>query len=159
IAPGTVVPDPVHHFDLFPTFAAAGGAALPTDRKLDGVDLLPFVRGEASGVPHRTLVWREGYQQTVLHDGWKLIRADQPDQPVEAGQKKWLFNLAADPTERENLAAQLPDKVAALEALLAAHNAEQAEPMWPSVVQNPQLIDKPGGVPYAQGDEYIYWPN
>jgi len=159
IAPGTVVPDPVHHFDLFPTFAAAGGAALPTDRKLDGVDLLPFVRGEAGGVPHRTLFWREGYQQTVLHDGWKLIRADQPDQPVEAGQKKWLFNLAADPTELENLAAQLPDKVAALEALLAAHNAEQAEPMWPSVVQNPQLIDKPGGVPYVQGDEYIYWPN
>ncbi len=70
-----------------------------------------------------------------------------------------MFNLAADPTELENLAAQLPDKVAALEALLAAHNAEQAEPMWPSVVQNPQLIDKPGGVPYVQGDEYIYWPN
>ena len=42
----------------------------------------------------------------------------EPDQPVGAGQKKWLFNLAADPTERKNLAAQLPDKVAALEALL-----------------------------------------
>jgi len=27
------------------------------------------------------------------------------------------------------------------------------------VVQNPQLIDKPGGVPYAESDEYIYWPN
>ena len=74
IEPGSVVSDPVHHFDLFQTFAAAANARVPTDRKLDGVDLLPFVRGEASGVPHRTLFWREGYQQSVLSDGWKLIR-------------------------------------------------------------------------------------
>ena len=46
-----------------------------------------------------------------------------------------------------------------LEKLLTAHNAEQAPPMWPSVLQAPQLIDKPGGVPYEPGDEYIYWPN
>ena len=159
IPQGSVVSDPVHHFDLFQTFAAAAGARVPGDRKLDGVDLLPFVRGEVDGVPHRTLFWREGYQQTVLDDGWKLIRSDQPDKPVGTGQRRWLFNLRADPTEQNNLAAQLPGKVAALEALLAAHNAGQAEPMWPSVVQTPQLIDKPGGVPYEEGDEYIYWPN
>ena len=159
IEPGSVVTDPVHHFDLFQTFAAAGDAEVPGDRKLDGVDLLPFVRGEAVGVPHRTLFWREGYQQTVLSDGWKLIRADQPDKPAGSGQARWLFNLAEDPTERNNLAQLMPDKVAALEALLAAHNAQQAKPMWPSVIQNAQLIDKPGGLPYEQGDEYIYWPN
>ena len=159
IPQGSVVSDPVHHFDLFQTFAAAAGARVPGDRKLDGVDLLPFVRGEVDGVPHRTLFWREGYQQTVLDDGWKLIRSDQPDKPLGTGQRRWLFNLRADPTERNNLAAQQPGKVAALEALLVAHNAGQAEPMWPSVVQTPQLIDKPGGVPYEEGDEYIYWPN
>jgi hypothetical protein len=43
--------------------------------------------------------------------------------------------------------------------LLAAHNVEQAEPMWPSVAQDAQLIDKAGGVPYEEGDEYIYWPH
>ena len=53
----------------------------------------------------------------------------------------------------------MPDKVAALEALLSAHNAEQAEPLWPSSFDAPQLIDKHGGQPYAEGDEYIYWPN
>jgi uncharacterized sulfatase len=159
IEPGSVVSHPVHHFDLFQTFAAAAAAQVPTDRVLDGVDLLPFIRGEASGVPHRTLFWREGYHQSVLNDGWKLIRSDQPDKPAGTGQKKWLFDLANDPTEQNNLAAQLPDKVAALEALLAAHNAQQAKPMWPSVLQGPQLIDKPGGVPYTEGDEYIYWPN
>lgn len=153
IASGTVLDAPVHHIDLFNTFAAAAGAHVPDDRKLDGVDLLPFVRGEAEGVPHEVLFWREGYHQSVLQDGWKLIRTDKPD------NKRWLFHLASDPTEQSDIAPQHPDKVAALEALLDAHNAEQAPPLWPSISQSPQLIDKHDGEPYAQGDEYIYWPN
>jgi arylsulfatase A-like enzyme len=152
IRPGSVMNAPVHHVDLFHTIAAAAGAQVPTDRKLDGVDLMPFVTGEAQGEPHDTLFWREGHHQSVQHKGWKLIRAARPD-------KRWLFNLAIDPTEQVNLAASRPDKVAELEALLDAHNAEQAEPLWPSVLDGPQLIDKHGGQPYEEGDEYIYWPN
>ncbi len=159
IKAGTVMSDPIHHIDLFHTFAGAAGAQVPTDRKLDGVDLLPYVTGEAPGAPHQTLFWREGYQQTVLHEGWKLIRSDQPDKPVGTAQKKWLFNLATDPTEQRNLALEMPEKLVLLESLLAAHNAQQAAPLWPSVLQSPQLIDKPAGVPYEDGDEYIYWPN
>ncbi|MEQ8859039.1 MAG: sulfatase-like hydrolase/transferase [Pseudomonadales bacterium] len=152
VAPGTTVDAPVHHIDLFHTFAAAAGAQVPDDRKLDGVGLLPFITGAASGTPHETLFWREGHHQSVQHLGWKLIRADQPD-------KRWLFDLAVDPTEQVNLASREPAKVRELEALLTAHNAEQAEPLWPSVLNSPQLIDKHGGQPYVEGDEYIYWPN
>jgi uncharacterized sulfatase len=159
IEAGSVMQAPVHHIDVFQTAAAAAGAAVPADRKLDGVDLVPYIRGEQVGVPHETLFWREGYQQTVLHNGWKLIRSDQPDKPVGIGQKKWLFDLRADPTEQQNLAARYPERVAALEALLAAHNAEQVEPLWPSVIQSPQRIDKTGAAPYEEADEYIYWPN
>ncbi|MEZ5502971.1 MAG: sulfatase-like hydrolase/transferase [Halioglobus sp.] len=159
ISAGSVMSAPIQQVDLFHTIAAAAGAPVPAGRTLDGVNLLPFVRGETQGSPHDTLFWREGYQQTVWHQGWKLIRADQPDKPAGTPQKKWLFELAADPTEQHNVAAQNPAKVAELEALLAAHNAQQAAPMWPSVVQDAQLIDKPGGVPYEEGDEYIYWPN
>jgi len=150
---GTQYEYPVHHVDLFETLAAAGGAASPTDRRMDGVDLVPYVRGEKVEAPHRTLFWREGYQQTVLDDGWKLIRADLPD------NAHWLFDLRTDPTERNNLAQQQQGRVEMLEALLDAHNAEQAEPLWPSITQSPQLIDKHDGQPYEPGDEYIYWPN
>ncbi len=153
IEAGSVFDDPVHHIDLFHTLAAAAGAEVPTDRKLDGVDLVPYIRGEKEGAPHETLFWREGYQQTVLHQGWKLIRTELPN------NRRWLFHLAEDPTERVNLAAEFPARLETLEALLDAHNAEQAEPMWPSVIQSPQLIDKHGGQPYEEGDEYIYWPN
>ncbi len=143
---------PVHHVDLFHTIAAAAGVETPTDRRMDGVDLVPFVSGEHAGIPHETLFWREGHHQSVRHGDWKLIRAGRQD-------KRWLFDLSLDPTEQNNLAAQRADMVQALEALLDAHNAEQAEPLWPSVMESPQRIDKHGGEPFEAGDEYIYWPN
>lgn len=153
IEPGSDYDEPIHHIDLLHTFAAAAGAEVPADRKLDGVDLVPYVRGELQGAPHETLFWREGYHQSVQHQGWKLIRTDLPD------NKRWLFNLAEDPTEQNNLVVEFSGRVEILEALLDAHNAEQADPLWPSITQSPQLIDKHGGQPYEEGDEYIYWPN
>ena len=149
----------VHHMDLMPTIVAAANVALPTDRKIDGVDLTPFILGERGEPPHRTLFWREGHQQSVLHEGWKLIRANQPDKSAGTPQKKFLFHLATDPTEQENLAEQRPDKVAELETLLAAHNAEQVDPIWPSITDGAVMIDKHGGQPYRPGDDYLYWPN
>jgi uncharacterized sulfatase len=149
----------IHHNDIFTTIAAAAKIAVPTDRQIDGVDLLPYIRKEVAGVPHQTLFWREGHQQTVLHNGWKLIRADQSHLPQPAPQAKWLFNLAQDPTEQINLASQNGDKVAELESLLAAHNAEQMQPLWPSVFNSPQHIDKTSNEPIEEGDEFIYWPN
>jgi len=153
IPSGTVVEAPVHHIDVFHTIAAAAGVPVPADRRLDGVDLVPYAVGVTEGVPHDTLFWREGHHQSVRHQGWKLIRADRPE------DARWLFDLDQDPTEQRNLADREPAKVAELESLLDAHNAEQADPLWPSIIDSPQLIDKHGGEPYAVGDEYIYWPN
>lgn len=152
IAAGSRVEAPVNHIDLFPTIAAAAGARVPEDRVIDGVDLLPFVAGEADGVPHETLFWRQGYVQTVLHDGWKLITSERP-------ARRWLFDLNADPTEQHDVADRHPERVAELETLLARHNATQAEPLWPSVVEAPVLIDKTAAEPFEEGDEYAYWPN
>lgn len=153
IRPGQAFDAPVHHVDLFHTIADAAGAEVPDDRRMDGVDLMPFITGSAEGRPHETLFWREGHHQSVRHGDWKLIRADRP---VNA---RWLFDLAADPTEQVNLADVEQTKLAELEALLAAHNAEQASPLWPSVIDSPQRIDKHGGQPLLEGDAYIYWPN
>lgn len=152
IAAGSRFEAPVNHIDLFPTIAAAAGAQVPADRIVDGVDLLPFVTGETDGEPHDTLFWRQGYVQTVLHDGWKLISSERP-------ARRWLFDLNNDPTEQHDVAARHAGKVAQLETLLARHNATQAEPLWPSVIEAPVLIDKTAAEPYEEGDEYLYWPN
>jgi uncharacterized sulfatase len=159
IRQGTIMDAPIHHNDIYSTIAAAAGAQVPQDRKIDGVDLLPYIRNEVEGEPHQTLFWREGHQQAVLHKGWKLISAEQSNLPQPAPRAKWLFNLALDPTEQNNLAADNLEKVAELETLLAAHNAEQVEPLWPSVFNAPQLIDKTSNEPFEEGDEFIYWPN
>lgn len=152
LEPATTYAAPVSHLDLFATVAAAAGAPLPTDRRIDGVDLLPYVTGQIEGAPHETLFWRQGHHQAVLHDGWKLITTERP-------LTDWLFHLATDPTEQHNVADRHPGRVAELKALLAAHNAEQAEPMWPSVLETPVLIDKTSAEPYEEGDEFAYWPN
>ena len=73
--------------------------------------------------------------------------------------KVWLYHLTEDPTEQNNLAAQHPEKVAELQALLDKHNAEQAEPMTPSVLEGAVMIDKTGADEMLASDEYIYWPN
>lgn len=152
IAPGTRFAHPVSHMDIFATATMAAGGEIPADRTIDGVDLIPFLSGERNGPPHEILFWRQGHHQVVLHRGLKLIVS-------EFEHKRWLFDLNEDPTEQRNLAPTQPEQVAMLERLLAEHNAKQAEPLWPSVINAPQLVDKTEAETYEEGDEYVYWPN
>lgn len=69
-----------HMTDWLPTLAAAAGLPLPTDRKLDGANLLPALAGEpAEGVTQRFWQWNR-YTPLVecnaaMRDGdWKLVR-------------------------------------------------------------------------------------
>ena len=149
---GAVYTQPVHHLDLYATAAAAAGLSPPDDRPVDGVNLLPYLRGEQDGAPHGELIWRSGHYQAVIAGSWKLQLAARPD-------KTWLFHLDEDPTEQRNLAAMRPDKVQELRAILAAHNAEQQAPAWPSLIEGPVMIDKTRAEPEAIEDEYVYWPN
>ena len=150
---GQTFSEPVHHFDIYATAAAAAGAPLPSDRVMDGVDLTPHVRGEAEDIPHETLFWTQDHYRVVLHQGWKLQRNGPNDEFV------WLFNLNEDPTEQVNLAEEHPEKVSELDRLLAAHLAEQVPPRWPHRASGAVAIDKHLNQPEAPEDEFIYYPN
>lgn len=152
IPAGTVVDDPVHHFDIYATAAKAGGAASPSDRKMDGVDLVPVARGEADAAPHDKLFWRSGTSQSALVNGWKL-NISTPNDGI------WLYDLKNDPTEQINLAKTHPDKLAELQASLAEWNAEQAEPAWPARASMVTNIDRDLAQPDEENDEFIYWSN
>ena len=119
---------------------------------MDGVDLVPFAKQEASGVPHEKLFWRSGASQSALVDGWKLNVSTPPG-------RSWLFDLSADPNELQDLSGQRPDKLAELQAALASHNAEQMPSRWPSRASLAINIDKDITLPDAEDDEYIYWSN
>jgi uncharacterized sulfatase len=160
IAPGTTVENPVAHIDMMPTLAAAAGAAMPEGVAIDGVDLLPLVLREGTGEGaeswnRETLFWQNGHYQVVRHGDWKLQVNDRPTD----GLQKWLYNLAEDPTEQNNLAASHPDKLKELSALLAAHQASSRGPLYESVTQMPVMVDKTLAEKFVEGDEYVYTPN
>ena len=152
IPANTRYPYPVGHFDIFGTAAAAAGAQVPQDRAIDGVDLLPYIQGHNAGRPHQTLFWRSGQYKVVRDGDWKL-------QSNEARNKIWLYNLAVDPTERNELSAKEPARVKALLKLIAEQDARSVKPLWPSLIEGPIMVDHPSGVPQKPGDEYILWDN
>jgi arylsulfatase A len=118
IPAGTQSDEPGLTMDLFPTFATLAGATLPDERKLDGVDLSPVLRGTASGLEPRQLFWEMPIGVHIRHftnrrwavreGDWKLLRERQ-GKPLE------LYNLADDPREQRNLADVHPDVVERLE--------------------------------------------
>lgn len=143
---------PVSHFDLFATAAAAAQVPLPSDREIDGIDLIPFATGVVDAETREALFWRSHGLKVVLCAGWKL-------QVDERQEKRWLYDLASDPTERHNLAETRTDKLSELQALLDAHDAEIGSKSFPSLVEGVIPVDRHGMQPYVPGEEFQYWPN
>jgi arylsulfatase A-like enzyme len=155
IPAGSRYATPVSNIDIMPTALAAAGGHMPSDRVTDGVNLLPFVaRPQAAGAaqPDRYLFWRDGPYRAVRDSRWKLIVSERP-------RKDWLFQLQDDPTERNNLAAAMPDKVRELKAILTAHHANMPLPQWQSFLELPIAIDKTSDQKQLPSDEYTYWSN
>jgi arylsulfatase A-like enzyme len=142
----------VGHVDIFATAAAAAAAEAPKDRVMDGVDLARVIADPAKRAAHKSLYWRSGDYKVLLAGDWKLQTSERPD-------KIWLHNLRNDPTEQKNLADAMPQKVAELKAELAAIDAQQAKPLWPTLLEAPVRIDHPLGSPNGKDDEFIYWAN
>ena len=143
----------VSNVDIFSTLGALTGATLPTDRKMDGTSILPYLTGEQEGEPDRPLFCKSGTYSFLIKDGWKL-------QVDEWQDKKWLFDLNTDPTEQHNLAATNPQKLADLSTLREELMAEQqAEPIWKGALTSPVLIDEPIRKDVTEDDEYIFWTN
>ena len=153
IAAGTTIDTPVAHIDVMPTLAAAAGAELPSDLIIDGENMLPEALGEGTiERENDAIFWQSGFYQVVRAGDWKLqINGRQ--------NKDWLFDLAADPTEQNNLADSRPDKRAELRALIEAHQADAVGPLYLHTLESPIAIDKTLNEGIEPGDEYVYWPN
>jgi arylsulfatase B len=117
----------VSSLDFFPTALAAAGARV--EAKLDGVDLLPPLTAPGDAPFRRAHYWRVGAQAAFIQDGWKIHRG--------RGDKSWqLYDLANDPGEARDLAAQHPDRLAALEAAWRELDAGMVAPLWGGPARN-----------------------
>ncbi len=96
IPAGHRVPEPVSHLDLMPTFTAMAGG----ETAGDGRSLLPLLQGQAD--PTREVIGQymgEGYDHPLVmlrRDRWKFIHSQ--------AEGSFLYDLAADPLERSNIA-------------------------------------------------------
>lgn len=127
--PGTTSDVPVIGSDIFVTAVGIAGAKLPTDRVLDGGNLLAAIEGRAveRALP---LYWRcviaPGPLKTAMRIGdWKIL-ADEPLTQFE------LYNLKTDPQEKSDLSETQPEMLAEMKTALVKLNTEiEAEgPDW-----------------------------
>ncbi|MFZ5833170.1 MAG: sulfatase-like hydrolase/transferase, partial [Planctomycetota bacterium] len=104
---GRVYEQPVISLDVAATALSLAG--LPDDPKLDGVNVIPYLRGNNRAAPHDLLYWRWIAQSAVRQDRWKYLRG---------GDREYLFDLATDAKEEHNVLAAHPDIAARLKAKL-----------------------------------------
>jgi len=122
IQPGTVSTQPAITMDLLPTLLAAAGAKPPADRKLDGVNLVPLLRGE-----------QQPFSRTLF---WRYKRADRIRKAVHDGNLKYvndsgeeaLHDLSTDEREQKNLLPQASADAQRLKNKLAAWERDVMAP-------------------------------
>lgn len=116
--------------DVLPTFASLAGAALSSDRKLDGIDASGVWLGKEGAKGHEVFHYFRGFELQAIRRGpWKLHfgTSAPPKEKGKAGQRPVglaLFNLDSDPGEATNVAEANPGVVKELQALAATMDAD-----------------------------------
>ena len=136
--------------DLYPTLAKIGGAKIPADRTIDGVDISGVILDEDAS-PRDTFIYHSfNHLQAVRKGPWKLYacRKGFPSSEIEADLKE-LYNLEADIGEAANVYDQHPEVVSELRAILdearkdlgdKATGTEGAGIRTPGKVENPKPL-------------------
>jgi len=115
----------IHVTDLFPTLVKIAGASLEQKLPLDGMDMSAVLLENQPGPRSEIVIEVSGSVRlpTLRQGDFKLVG-------------KEIFNLAADPGEKTDIAAQHPDVVARMKARLAEVSAQR-----PPLGDLPVLMD------------------
>ena len=124
IKPGTVVDQPIHMVDMYPTLAWLAGASLAKTKPLDGMNVWPTIAaGQPS--PRTEMVYAlEPFRAALRQGDWKLVWKTVLPSRIE------LFNLKDDPGEKTNLADKFPQRVAEMQQRIEALSREAVPPLF-----------------------------
>ncbi len=124
---------PVSTLDILPTCVAAAGGTIPAAWQLDGVNLLPWLRGQAPG-PHDVLYWRvETGRADEMPPGPRALRQGRWKMVKPGWGNNWeLYDLltANGLRETENVADAHPEKMQELIPLYESWEATLPRPRW-----------------------------
>ena len=102
IKPGQVSNELVHVVDLFPTLVKAGGGQVPGDRMIDGMEMTPFLLGDAEESGRDIILhWNVNRLQAAKWHQWKvhLFQNDDMYSTWTPYNFPLLYNLEWDPRE------------------------------------------------------------
>ena len=116
---------PVTSLDIFSTCLAAANLKLNDSLRLDGKNLLPFLKNNQTEAPHKALFWRvaNGGEYAVRKGNYKLIKSAYKN-------KKMLFDLTEDEMETRDISSLKPELFNDLEKLYTNWSKDLAEPLW-----------------------------
>ena len=117
IQPGTTSNLLTAFVDFLPTAAELSGA--PAPKGIDGHSIVPTLLGKGQQTQHESLyfeIYEPYFQQAVRLGDWKGYRLGTKA-PLE------LYDLKADPVEKQNIAAAHPDIVRKIEAIMKAEHS------------------------------------
>jgi len=119
VKPGSTCEVPVTSVDFFPTIMQIAGVPLPKDRAIDGRSIVPLLK-QSGTLKREAVYWhyphyrgRLGPYSIVRGGDWKLIKR------YDSGKRE-LYNLAEDLSEKNDLAAKMPEKISELDKRLTA---------------------------------------
>lgn len=121
---GKVSDEPWAFWDVLPTFAELAGVKVPEKAKVDGLSIVPALMG--GKMPERPYFYWElhepHFMQAARFGDWKAVRP-KLGAPVE------IYDLKADPGEKNDLAASKPEILAKAEEILKTAHVDS--PDWP----------------------------
>lgn len=134
---GRVYDLPVSSLDVFPTALALAGVPMPTNKIYDGVNLLPFLTGVNTNMPHDKLFWRMGggAELAAREDDFKVVRLR--NHPEE------LYDLATDLGETNNLADVRTNELERLNAAVNQWNRQLIPPAFPGLAGHAKSPTEP----------------
>ncbi|MBL1174773.1 MAG: arylsulfatase [Pantanalinema sp. GBBB05] len=124
IKPGSVVNQPMHIVDWYPTLTSLAGAKSNPNKPVDGLNVWPALIGGKIAIRNEIVYGIEPFRAALRQGDWKLVwRTILPSQVQ-------LFNLAKDPSEQTNLADQQPERVAKLKQQIEEMSRDAVPPLF-----------------------------